>query len=74
MFHRVDISVAVAGYGMAMPYPSSSVALADIPYPTWRASAIGIYRLGFIFPDAETILDLILLNTGKIVQNNNEHT
>ncbi|MGA0611924.1 MFS transporter [Caldimonas sp. KR1-144] len=35
---------AVAGLGMAMLYPNLSAAVADIAPPSWRASAIGIYR------------------------------
>ena len=34
----------VAGLGMAMLYPNLSAAVADIAHPSWRASAIGIYR------------------------------
>lgn len=37
-------SAAIAGLGMAMLYPNLSAAVADIAHPTWRASAIGIYR------------------------------
>ena len=37
-------SAAIAGFGMAMLYPNLSAAVADIARPTWRASAIGIYR------------------------------
>ncbi|MGH6624932.1 MAG: MFS transporter [Burkholderiaceae bacterium] len=37
-------SAAVAGGGMAMLYPNLSAAVADIAHPSWRASAIGIYR------------------------------
>lgn len=29
---------------MAMLYPNLSAAVADIAHPSWRASAIGIYR------------------------------
>lgn len=32
------------GLGMAMLYPNLSAAVADIAHPSWRASAIGIYR------------------------------
>jgi MFS family permease len=39
-----SMSAAVAGLGMAMLYPNLSAAVADIAHPTWRASAIGIYR------------------------------
>ncbi|MDL2337137.1 MAG: MFS transporter [Pseudomonadota bacterium] len=37
-------SAAIAGLGMAMLYPNLSAAVADIARPSWRASAIGIYR------------------------------
>ncbi len=37
-------SATVAGAGMAMLYPNLSAAVADIAHPSWRASAIGIYR------------------------------
>jgi MFS family permease len=39
-----SLSAAVAGLGMAMLYPNLSAAVADIAHPSWRASAIGIYR------------------------------
>lgn len=39
-----SVSAAVAGLGMAMLYPNLSAAVADIAHPSWRASAIGIYR------------------------------
>ena len=37
-------SAAITGLGMAMLYPNLSAAVADIAHPSWRASAIGIYR------------------------------
>jgi MFS family permease len=37
-------AAAVSGLGMAMLYPNLSAAVADIAQPSWRASAIGIYR------------------------------
>ncbi|MEJ8816105.1 MFS transporter [Variovorax ureilyticus] len=37
-------AAAVSGLGMAMLYPNLSAAVADISHPSWRASAIGIYR------------------------------
>ncbi len=37
-------SAAVTGFGMALLYPNLSAAVADISPPTWRGSAIGIYR------------------------------
>lgn len=39
-----SFSAAVSGLGMAMLYPNLSAAVADIAAPTWRGSAIGIYR------------------------------
>lgn len=38
------ISAAVSGFGMALLYPNLSAAVADISHPSWRGSAIGIYR------------------------------
>lgn len=38
------LSAAVSGLGMALLYPNLSAAVADISHPTWRGSAIGIYR------------------------------
>ncbi|SFP81839.1 Predicted arabinose efflux permease, MFS family [Geopseudomonas sagittaria] len=38
------LSAAVAGFGMALLYPNLSAAVADISHPSWRGSAIGIYR------------------------------
>ena len=39
-----SISAAVTGFGMALLYPNLSAAVADIAHPSWRGSAIGIYR------------------------------
>jgi MFS family permease len=39
-----SLSAAITGLGMAMLYPNLSAAVADIAHPSWRASAIGIYR------------------------------
>lgn len=39
-----SLAAAIAGFGMAMLYPNLSAAVADIAHPSWRASAIGIYR------------------------------
>jgi MFS family permease len=41
---RNGAAAAVCGLGMAMLYPNLSAAVADIAHPSWRASAIGIYR------------------------------
>jgi len=37
-------SAAITGLGMAMLYPNLIAAVVDIAHPSWRASAIGIYR------------------------------
>ncbi len=37
-------SSAVSGFGMALLYPNLSAAVADISHPSWRGSAMGIYR------------------------------
>jgi MFS family permease len=39
-----SFSAAVTGFGMALLYPNLSAAVADIAHPSWRGSAIGIYR------------------------------
>jgi MFS family permease len=33
------------GVGTAMVYPSLLAAISDVAHPTWRASAVGVYRL-----------------------------
>ena len=38
------LSAAASGFGMALLYPILSAAVADISHPTWRGSAMGIYR------------------------------
>jgi len=37
-------SAGLSGVGMAMLYPNLSAAVADISHPSWRGSAIGVYR------------------------------
>ena len=39
-----SFAAGVAGFGMALLYPNLSAAVADISPPSWRGSAIGIYR------------------------------
>ncbi|MFM2069042.1 MAG: hypothetical protein RLZZ584_3951 [Pseudomonadota bacterium] len=39
-----SLSAGLTGLGMALLYPNLSAAVADIAAPSWRASAIGIYR------------------------------
>ncbi len=36
---------AVLGVGTAMVYPTLLAAIGDVAHPTWRASAVGVYRL-----------------------------
>ncbi|MDZ7679644.1 MAG: MFS transporter [Acidimicrobiales bacterium] len=36
---------AVFGAGTAMAYPTLIAAIGDVAHPTWRASAVGVYRL-----------------------------
>ena len=39
------VSAIVLGLGTAMVYPTLLAAVADVAAPSWRASAIGVYRL-----------------------------
>ncbi len=39
-----SLSAGIAGFGMALLYPNLGAAVADITPPSWRGSAIGIYR------------------------------
>ena len=39
-----SFAAALAGFGMALLYPTLSAAISDIAHPNWRGSAIGIYR------------------------------
>lgn len=39
-----SFSAGISGFGMALLYPNLSAAIADIAPPSWRGSAIGIYR------------------------------
>ncbi len=38
-------AMAVLGIGTALVYPTLLAAVGDLAHPTWRASAIGVYRL-----------------------------
>jgi MFS family permease len=38
------LSAGIAGLGMALLYPNLGAAVADITPPSWRGSAIGVYR------------------------------
>ena len=39
------LAAIVLGLGTAMVYPALLAAVADVAAPSWRASAIGVYRL-----------------------------
>jgi MFS family permease len=39
-----SVSAAITGFGMALLYPNLVAAVSDIARPSWRGSAIGIYR------------------------------
>lgn len=36
---------ALLGFGTAMVYPTLLAAIGDVAHPSWRASAVGVYRL-----------------------------
>jgi MFS family permease len=38
-------AVALIGVGTAMVYPTLLAAVGDVAHPSWRASAVGVYRL-----------------------------
>jgi MFS family permease len=61
-------SAAVSGIGMAMLYPNLSAAVADLAPPSWRGSAIGIYRfwrdLGYAV--GALVLGLVAQLTGQL--------
>jgi len=44
-FSGFAIGGALLGAGTAMVYPTLLAAIADVAHPSWRASAVGIYRL-----------------------------
>jgi MFS family permease len=39
------IGAAILGIGTAMVYPTLLAAIGDVAHPSWRASAVGVYRL-----------------------------
>ena len=39
------IAAVLLGVGTAMVYPTLLAAIGDVAHPTWRASAVGVYRL-----------------------------
>lgn len=44
-FHTFAIAAILLGAGTAMVYPTLLAAIGDVADPTWRASAVGVYRL-----------------------------
>ena len=44
-FYGFVVGAALLGLGTAMVYPTLLAAIGDVAHPTWRASAVGVYRL-----------------------------
>jgi MFS family permease len=44
-FGRWAVALAFLGVGTAMVYPTLLAAIGDVAHPSWRASAVGVYRL-----------------------------
>jgi MFS family permease len=44
-FAGFSAGAALLGVGTAMVYPSLLAAIGDVAHPSWRASAVGVYRL-----------------------------
>jgi MFS family permease len=44
-FSAYAVSAAMLGVGTAMVYPTLLAAVGDVAHPSWRASAVGVYRL-----------------------------
>jgi MFS family permease len=44
-FWGFGIGAVLLGVGTAMVYPTLLAAIGDVAHPTWRASAVGVYRL-----------------------------
>jgi MFS family permease len=44
-FRGFAVGGALIGLGTAMVYPTLLAAIGDVAHPTWRASAVGVYRL-----------------------------
>jgi MFS family permease len=44
-FVQWSVSAVLLGLGTAMVYPTLLAAVGDVAHPTWRASAVGVYRL-----------------------------
>ena len=44
-FSAYALSAVMLGIGTAMVYPTLLAAIGDVAHPSWRASAVGVYRL-----------------------------
>lgn len=44
-FHAFAWGAGLIGLGTAMVYPTLIAAIGDVAHPSWRASAVGVYRL-----------------------------
>lgn len=44
-FSGFATAAAILGLGTAMVYPTLLAAIGDVAHPTWRGSAVGVYRL-----------------------------
>ena len=44
-FTPFAVGAALLGVGTAMVYPTLLAAIGDVAHPSWRASAVGVYRL-----------------------------
>lgn len=44
-FLAFAVGAALLGIGTAMVYPTLLAAIGDVAHPSWRASAVGVYRL-----------------------------
>jgi MFS family permease len=45
LFRGFAAGAALLGAGTAMVYPTLLAAIGDVAHPSWRASAVGVYRL-----------------------------
>ena len=44
-FESFGVGAVMLGLGTAMVYPTLLAAIGDVAHPSWRASAVGVYRL-----------------------------
>ena len=44
-FGGFALGAVLLGIGTAMVYPTLLAAIGDVAHPSWRASAVGVYRL-----------------------------